>query len=223
MFWFSARKTETSPCDSLAISYIDVVRAMLFCPEPASSLFPFSFLRNKFVPVSTQDEESQRTATFFSAPNLILLFFMVYFFYFFSVFTNGFLSHEISQRTIIPVHYTLDYEYMLVPNFSIVCITLNCSFTYKDTYIYMYKSVFFTLRHFFLFRPRVFPRVLGSMAHREPARTPYASLGPGQGPWHVLWGFKVAHPVGEAFRAHRAIQAHANPHVHIYYSSEASF
>ena len=45
---------------------------------------------------------------------------------------------------------------------------------------------FFTLQHFFLFRPRVFPRALGSVAHTEPARTPYASLGPGRGPWHVL-------------------------------------
>ena len=40
---------------------------------------------------------------------------------------------------------------------------------------------FFTLRRFFLFRSRVFPRALGSVAHREPARTPYASLGPGRG------------------------------------------
>ena len=72
---------------------------------------------------------------------------------------------------------------------------------------------FFTLRRFFLFRSRVFPRALGSVAHREPARTPYASLDPGRGPWHVLWGFKEARPLGEAFRARRAIQAHANPHV----------
>ena len=71
---------------------------------------------------------------------------------------------------------------------------------------------FFTLRRFFLFRSRVFPRALGSVAHREPARTPYASLGPG-GPSHALWGLKVARPLGEAFRARRAIQAHANPHV----------
>ena len=70
---------------------------------------------------------------------------------------------------------------------------------------------FFTLRHFFLFRPRVFPRALGSVAHREPARTQYASLGPGRGPWHVLWELKVARPLGEAFRARRAIQTRANP------------
>ena len=82
------------------------------------------------------------------------------------------------------------------------------------TYIYICKCVFFTLRHLFLLRPRVFPRALGSVAHRGPARTPYASLGPGRGPWHVLWGLKVARPLGEAFRARRTIQAHANPNVH---------
>ena len=38
-----------------------------------------------------------------------------------------------------------------------------------------------------------------------------ASLGPGRGPWHVLWGFKVPSPHGEGFRACRASQAHANP------------
>ena len=84
----------------------------------------------------------------------------------------------------------------------------------KKSLVYIHKCVFFTLRHFFLFWPRVFPRALGSVAHREPARTPYASLSPGRGPWHVLWGLKVARPLGEAFRARRAIQAHANPHVH---------
>ena len=78
----------------------------------------------------------------------------------------------------------------------------------------MYKHVFLTLRHFCLFWPRVFPRALGSVAHREPARTQYASLGPGRGPWHVLWGLKEARPLGEALRARRAIQAYANPHVH---------
>ena len=38
-----------------------------------------------------------------------------------------------------------------------------------------------------------------------------ASVGPGRGPWHVLWGFKVTSNHGEACRARRAIQAHANP------------
>ena len=38
-----------------------------------------------------------------------------------------------------------------------------------------------------------------------------ASVGPGQGQCHVLWGFKVARNHGEAFRARRAIHAHANP------------
>ena len=64
---------------------------------------------------------------------------------------------------------------------------------------------------YFLFRPRVFPRALGSVTRREPARTPHASVGPGRGPWHVLWGFKVASNDRQSFRARRAIQAHANP------------
>ena len=70
---------------------------------------------------------------------------------------------------------------------------------------------FLAFRHFFLLRPRIFPRALGSVARWEPARTPHASLGPGRGPWHVLWGFKVARPLGDGFRARRAVQAPANP------------
>ena len=47
-----------------------------------------------------------------------------------------------------------------------------------NLYIYIYNMcVFLALRHFFLFRPRFFPRALGSVARREPARTPHASLG----------------------------------------------
>ena len=76
---------------------------------------------------------------------------------------------------------------------------------------YIYTCVYLALRHFFLYRPRVVPRAFGSVAHREPARIPHARLGPGRGPWHVLWGFKVARPLGEAFRARGAIQAPANP------------
>ena len=36
----------------------------------------------------------------------------------------------------------------------------------------IYTCVFWTLRPFLLFRPRVFPRALGPVARREPARTP---------------------------------------------------
>ena len=38
-----------------------------------------------------------------------------------------------------------------------------------------------------------------------------AGVGPSQGPWHVLWGLNVTSNYGEAFRARRSIQAHANP------------
>ena len=77
--------------------------------------------------------------------------------------------------------------------------------------VHIHECVFLAIRSFFLFRPRVFARTLGSVARREPVRTPHASLSPGRGPWHVLWGFKVARPLGEGFRARRAIQAPANP------------
>ena len=56
-----------------------------------------------------------------------------------------------------------------------------------------------------------FSRALGSAARRKPAWTSRANLGAGRGPWHVLWGFKVASLLGEAFRARRATQAPANP------------
>ena len=81
----------------------------------------------------------------------------------------------------------------------------------KGNLVHIYKCVFFTLPHFFLFRPRAFPRDLGYVARREPARTLHARLGPGRGPWHMLWGVKVASSLGEGFRARRASQAPANP------------
>ena len=55
--------------------------------------------------------------------------------------------------------------------------------------------------------------VLSAPWHTGSPPGPQKSLGPGRGPWHVMWGVKVARPLGEAFRARRAIQAHANPHV----------
>ena len=75
----------------------------------------------------------------------------------------------------------------------------------------MYICVFLALRHFLLFQSRVFPRALGFVARREPARTSHARFVPGRGPWHVIWGFKVASPLGKGFRARRAIQALAHP------------
>ena len=54
-------------------------------------------------------------------------------------------------------------------------------------------------------------RLHGTQGARPDPIRKLGSLGPGRGPWHVLWGFKVARPLGEAFRARRAIQAHANP------------
>ena len=81
----------------------------------------------------------------------------------------------------------------------------------KGNLVYVYKNVcFWPFGVFSLFRPRFFPRALGSVACREPARTPHASLGPGRGPWQ-----QVAHALREGFRegfrARRAINASGNP------------
>ena len=104
---------------------------------------------------------------------------------------------------------------------AIIDVTWCDRYTYTYTYVYilciyitMCKRVFLALWHFFLFRPRVFSRVLGSVVRREHARTPRWSLGPGLLPRHVLWGFKAASPPGKGFRARRAIQAHANTRGH---------
>ena len=56
-----------------------------------------------------------------------------------------------------------------------------------STMIYiMYKCVFLALRHFFLFRPRVFLPDTTAQVWALAV-----------GPWHVLWGFEVACPHGE--------------------------
>ena len=75
----------------------------------------------------------------------------------------------------------------------------------------MYKYVIYAHRHFFSFDRGSFI-VLSALGHAEsPPEHHGATVGPGRDPWHVLWGFKVASNHGEAFRARRGIQAHANP------------
>ena len=74
----------------------------------------------------------------------------------------------------------------------------------------MYKCVLFA-HWWFLFRPRVSPRVLGSVARRKPARTPRRKCGPWPRSVARALGVKVASDHGEAFRARRAIQAQSNP------------
>ena len=59
---------------------------------------------------------------------------------------------------------------------------------------------------FFLFRQCIISRVLGFGARRGAVSTHGACVGPGRGPWHVLWVYIVARNHGEAFRAHRAIR-----------------
>ena len=82
----------------------------------------------------------------------------------------------------------------------------------KGNLVLLCVTVFFWyIGILFLFRPPVFSRVHGSVERREPTRTPRASWGPGRGPRHVLRGFKMASPLGEGYRARRAIQAPANP------------
>ena len=87
-------------------------------------------------------------------------------------------------------------------------------------YVLLCINVFsFARRHCFLFRWRVFSRVvgsgaLGSRARREPIRTPGRKCGP----WprsvtRALGGqsHEMANNYGEVFRAPRAIKAHVNP------------
>ena len=77
-------------------------------------------------------------------------------------------------------------------------------------YITMYKCVFF-VRPFFSSGPGSF-LVLSAPGHAGSSPEHHgASVRPGRCPWHVLWGVKVTSNHGEAFRARRAIQAHANP------------
>ena len=83
----------------------------------------------------------------------------------------------------------------------------------RGTLYYYVRSinVFFCTSALFLFRPWVFSRALCSVARREPARTPHASLGPGRGPRHVLWGSKWQVPSGrdsEHVEPSRPLQTH---------------
>ena len=74
-----------------------------------------------------------------------------------------------------------------------------------------YKCVFFHIGNFFSYDGGSF-LVLSTPGHAgSPPEHHGASVGPGRGPWHVLWGFKVVSNHEEAFRARRATQAHANP------------
>ena len=107
---------------------------------------------------------------------------------------------------------TAGWRLIIFPYGMPACVTpRGKSHSPKGSLVHICKCGNLALRYFFLFRLRVFPRALGSVARREPARTPRARLGPGRGPWHVLWGFKVARLLGEAFRVCRAIQAPGNP------------
>ena len=91
-------------------------------------------------------------------------------------------------------------------------VSLN-TFIYIYMFIYI-QTCYFHLSAFYFLRPRVFPLALGSVEHAEPVRTQKGSLSNGRGPWHVFWGVKEAHPLGEAFRPCRAVQAHANPDIY---------
>ena len=69
---------------------------------------------------------------------------------------------------------------------------------------------FFSTSAFFLFQPRVFSRALGSGARREAARTPRRKWALAEVRGTCSRGSK-SQVNGEAFRARRAVQAHANP------------
>ena len=72
--------------------------------------------------------------------------------------------------------------------------------------------MFFCTSAFFSLPAAFFFLVLSTPGHAgSPPEHHGASVGPGRGPWHGLWGFKVASHHGEVLRARRATQAHANP------------
>ena len=126
---------------------------------------------------------------------------------------NEFTLTQDSNAFIPSTPHTSVYIYLTIqqptrPNHPTTQPTQPCPII---IYTRIYKGALLTLQHVFLPRPRDLHRALGSMASREPARTPHASLCPGRGPWHVPWVFKVACPLGEGFQTRRAIQAHANP------------
>ena len=79
------------------------------------------------------------------------------------------------------------------------------------TYITMYKCVFLHIGISFSSGRGSFLVLSAPGNAGSPPEQWGASVGPGRGPWHVLWGFKVESKHGEAFRARRAIQVHTNP------------
>ena len=82
------------------------------------------------------------------------------------------------------------------------------SYTSRRGTLYIYTNMFFWPFGLLSSSGRGSFLVLSAPWH---AGSPHASLGLGRGRWHVLWGFKVARPLGERFRARRAIQAPVNP------------
>ena len=92
------------------------------------------------------------------------------------------------------------------------CVTpRETSHSPKGSLVLLYINVFFWHMAFFFSYGRGSFLVLSAPWHSwSPPEHHGASVGPGRRPWHVLWGFKVATPHGEAFRARRAIQALAS-------------
>ena len=92
---------------------------------------------------------------------------------------------------------------------------------YRYAYVCVLKIVFFQEYRTFLFRPRVFPSVLGCGARREPASTPRCKCGSRPGSVSRALGVQrsrnLARNHGIAFRPARANQACANP-LHIIFS-----
>ena len=62
-------------------------------------------------------------------------------------------------------------------------VTTILSHCKQQQFLSAYMYHFFLPIGIFLFWPRVFPRALGSVSHREPARTQHSCLGPGRVPF----------------------------------------
>ena len=103
------------------------------------------------------------------------------------------VSHDINKLWLLLCYLRVRFQLASPPRF-------HFNTSWRGT-LYIYKCVFFTLRHFFLFRPRVFPRALGSVAHREPPGTNTQVWAPaevrgtcsGGWKWHVRSGRHSEH------------------------------
>ena len=104
----------------------------------------------------------------------------------------------------------------------LLCCNSGSIYGYFLEYVFIF---FFPHRHAFLFWLRVVSRALGCGARRGPACTLGARLGPGRGPWRVIWASKVAGPGSfsrDRVPHRRAVQDQRNPTISAIRSAAAA-